>query len=167
MTTNDESFLLTLCRHKTSWEQPPGSVRKGSSTEFATENQSSISLQSHHARTSSRRDSTNPISLTTSNLLKSLRFAQPGSCCELDFGRSFWLPQLVEDPPNKIYTPRRFYADGLAPFRLKTAHPGPGSFFLVAQPKLSSVRDPSLLLNAAIARAFLTRAWAFGPPVQS
>ena len=49
MTTNDESFLLTLCRHKT-LGTPPGSVRRGSSTEFATESQSSISLQPHYAR---------------------------------------------------------------------------------------------------------------------
>lgn len=130
MTTNDESFLLTLLQ-----AQDPGNTswicRKRFfplSREFATESQSSISLQPHHARTSSRRDSANPISLTASNVLKSLRLPKQGSCCELDFGRSFWLPQLVEDPPNKIYTPRRFCADELAPFRLKTAHPGPGSF---------------------------------------
>jgi hypothetical protein len=89
---NDESFVLTLCRHKTLgntyWICQKRVLH--CQENLRLESQSSATLQSHYARASSRRDNANPISLRASNVLKNLRLPKTGSCCELDFGRSLF-----------------------------------------------------------------------------
>jgi hypothetical protein len=112
---NDESFLLTLCRHKT-LGTPPGSVRRGSK----------VNLQFRFSLTTPEQQQTRqrqPDQSYSFECAEESEVAQIGWLLRI----GFW-PTFVAAVSRRSTRLEDSVADGLAPFRLKTAHPGPGSF---------------------------------------